>query len=386
MQRVKAFDMPLFICVLMMAGLGIVFIYSASYPKAIISPETGNNGFYFAAHQIGFAVAGLFLMLGCMYIPLNILRRLYWVLVVLGICLLLLTLAISTAKHGHQSYLVIGPMQFMPSEFAKIALVLALATYLSQRPWQLRSWKGFFSGPFWYWIIPAGLIALEQDLGTMLVMGIATACILLIAGAKVRFIGATLLGLGVLGLLLAASGHFPERVTSRLSAMAHPEDLSNNASYHPRMSLLAVGSGGPLGMGLTHSRMKWFYMPAAQNDYILAITCEEWGFIGIVLLIFLPFIFLVYRGFTIAHRAPNEFTALVAAGCTVMLLTPALINIAMVLNCLPSIGVNLPFISYGGSSITSTMMLAGLLLNVSTLRSEQRIARVMPAPTISSAS
>lgn len=380
MQRVKAFDLPLFICVLTMVGLGIIFIYSSSYPKALVSQETGNNPFYFAGHQIVFALASLLLMLGCMYIPLQSVRRMYWALIGIGSLLLILTLVISTAKHGHQSYLVIGPVQFMPSEFAKIMLVLALATYLSRRPWELRTWKGWFSGTCWFWVVPALLIALEQDLGTMLVMGVATACILLIAGAKGRFIAVPLLVLALFGMLVAVSGHCPERVTSRVKAMLNPEDLANNASYHPRMSLMAVGSGGPLGLGFCHSRMKWFYMPAAQNDYIMAINCEEWGFAGIVLLIFLPFIFIIYRGFTIAHRAPNEFTALVAAGCTVMLLTPALINIAMVLNCLPSIGVNLPFISYGGSSIASTLMLAGLLLNVSTLRAEQQTEREMPAP------
>ncbi len=381
MRRVKAFDMPLFICVLIMAGLGIIFIHSSSYPKALFSSETRSNSFYFAGHQIIFVLAGLVMMLGCMYVPLSSLRRLFWVLIGLGGALLILTLAISTAKHGHQSYMVIGSVQFMPSEFVKVVLVLTMATFLSRRPWLLRSWKGMWPAPYLFWGVPVVLIGLEQDLGTMLVMLLATACILLIAGAKFRFIGLPLLLLGVLGVLLFFSGHCPERVKSRIEAWVNTEDDSNYASYHPRMSLLAVGSGGPLGKGFGNSRMKWFYMPAPQNDYILAITAEEWGLLGTVLLVFAPFIFIIYRGFTIAHRAPNEYTALVAAGCTVMLLTPAVINISMVLNCLPSIGVNLPFISYGGSSITSTLMLAGLLLNVSMLRPEQKSPRAVPVPS-----
>ena len=381
MRRVKAFDMPLFICVLMMTGLGIIFIYSSSYPKALISGDANDNPFYFASKQILFAIAGCVLMLVCMYLPLHKLRRLFWVLVGLGGILLIITLAICHAKHGHQSYIEIHGVQFMPSEFVKIALVFTMATFLSQRPWLLRTWKGMCSGPYWFWAIPAGLIGLEQDLGTMLVMGVATACLLLIAGAKFRFIGVPLLAMGLLGMLMVASGHCPQRVTDRVRAWMNTEDLGNAASYHPRISLLAIGSGGPLGMGFCKSRMKWSYLPAAQNDYILAITAEEWGFIGIPLLVFLPLIFIMYRGFAIAHRAPNEYSALVAAGCTVMLLTPALINIAMVLNCLPSIGVNLPFISYGGSSITSTLMLCGLLLNVSTLREEQQAPRAaQPVP------
>jgi len=381
MHRTKTFDIPLFICLLILAGLGIIFIFSSSYPKALISNETGGNASYFVVHQIAFAAVSIVLMLGCMYIPLAALRRMFWGLVGIAGALLMFALVIARAKHGHQSYIVIGPVQFMPSEFVKIALVLTTATFLSQRPWLLKTWKGMWSGPFWFLLIPAGMIALQQDLGTMLVVSAAMSTILLISGAKFRFIGIPLLvGLGLIGLLLA-SGHAPERVSSRVKAWMNTEDISNPASYHPRVSLLAVGSGGLLGMGFCQSRQKWFYMPAAQNDYIFAITAEEWGFLGILALVFLPFLFIAYRGFTIAHRAPNEYTALVAAGCTVMLLTPAIINMAMVLNCLPSIGVNLPFISYGGSSITSTLMLGGLLLNVSSLRAEQPAQAAAPDTT-----
>jgi len=375
MRRVKAFDMPLFIFVLMMTGLGIICIYSSSYPKALISSEANDNAFYFAGKQIIFSIVGCALMLACMYLPLDKMRRLFWALIGIGGFLLLFTLIICHAKHGHQSYIEIRGMQFMPSEFVKICLVFTMATFLSRRPWKLRSWKGMWSGPYWFLIIPTLLIGMEQDLGTMLVMVVATACILLIAGAKFRFVGMPLAALGCVVVLLVASGHCPQRVTDRVKAWLHTEDFSNPASYHPRISQLAIGSGGVLGMGFCKSRMKWSYLPAAQNDYILAITAEEWGFIWTLLLLFAPLIFIMYRGFSIAHRAPDEYTALVAAGSTVMLIIPALINIAMVLNCLPSIGVNLPFISYGGSSITSTLMLCGLLLNVSTLREEPQTAR-----------
>jgi len=154
----------------------------------------------------------------------------------------------------------------------------------------------------------------------------------------------------------------------RIGAWIDPEGTHTNAGYQVMHSLIAVGSGGMLGRGFCQSLQKWSYVPGAQNDSILAIIAEEMGFILTLAVIFLPFTFLAFRGFSIAHRAPDEFSALVAAGATVMLTTQALINMAVALNCIPTTGITLPFISSGGSSLIASMMMAGLLLNVSALR------------------
>jgi cell division protein FtsW len=130
------------------------------------------------------------------------------------------------------------------------------------------------------------------------------------------------------------------------------------------------------------SRQKWFYLPGAHNDYILAIVSEELGFIFTILFLFVPYIFMIFRGFTVAHRAPDEFSALVAAGCTVMLTTQALVNMCVVTNLIPCMGINLPFISSGGTSLIASMMMAGLLLNVSGQRIGQQrrpVAATQPA-------
>ena len=142
--------------------------------------------------------------------------------------------------------------------------------------------------------------------------------------------------------------------------------------------------GGLFGRGFSQGRQKWFYLPASQSDSIFAVVAEELGFLLTLLTIFVPYILLVFRGFSIAHRAPDEFGALVATGATVMLATPALINLAVVLNLMPLLGINLPYISYGGSSMVSSLMMAGLLLNVSSMRSgpstrQAEIAAPVPA-------
>lgn len=385
MRRVPAFDMPLFMCFLIMVGLGIIFIFSASYPKGLTNSDANGDVFYYTGRQILYAIIGLGAMMACMYIPLAQFRRLSGVISAVMIVLLMLVLAISKAKHGNQAYISLGPLgQFQPSEFAKVAIVLTLSAYLAKRPWSVKSWKGLLNGPIWYLLVPLVLVGLGQDLGTVFVIGTTTLVILLVAGTPFRYIGIPLLVIAGLGMLVVASGHCPDRVVSRVQAMMNPEDLANQSSYHPRNALIGVGSGGFLGKGFCQSGQKWYYLPAPQSDYIFAVICEELGFVFTLLMPIIFYLFITYRGFTIAHRAPDEYGALVAMGSTVMLVSQAIINMAVVLNVLPSMGINLPFISYGGSSLIACMMFAGLLLNVSALRSEQPSMRIT-SPPVSSA-
>ena len=366
MRRVTAFDMPLFLCTLILVGLGIVFIFSASYPKALIRTETGGDAFFYTGNQIKYVLAGLVCLLICAFIRLEWFYRPPWqkfffwgIIAVMSLCLLLV-LIVGNDSHGNKSWLWF----FQPSEFAKVAVVITLASYLARRPWTVKSLRGLWSGPIWFLIVPVGFIVAEQDLGTAFAIAASIAIILVIAGVKFRFIGVPmlLLILGLAGIVL--SGHRVDRI----DAWRNPEDRTNPATYQPLNSLIAVGSGGLFGRGFCQSRQKWFYLPAAQNDSIMAIIAEESGFLLTVLALFLPYLFLVFRGFSIAHRAPDEFGSLLAIGCTVMLATQAIINMSVVMNVIPAMGINLPFVSSGGSSIVACMMMAGLLLNVSAMR------------------
>ncbi|MHB9024255.1 MAG: putative lipid II flippase FtsW [Armatimonadota bacterium] len=366
MRRLTSFDMPLLLCILILVGLGIAFIFTASYPKAMALTETGGNSFFYAGRQIIFAGIGFLAMYACMSIPLRVLRRLTGLIIAVMAFLLILVLVIGTAKHGNKAWIEVGPFQFQPSEFVKAAIVLTLPAYLAKRPWMVKSWRGLFSGPIWFLLIPVGLIVLQGDLGSAFVVAVGTIALLAISGTRFRFWGLPTLALVTLGALVVVNSHR----AGRIQAWLQPFDETIQESYQPRNSLLAVGSGELLGRGFCNSRQKYFYLPAAHNDYIFAIVAEELGFVKTVLLLLIPFMFFVYRGFTIAHRARDEYSAMVAAGCTAMLASQVLVNMAVVLNLIPSMGINLPFISYGGSSIIASMMLAGLLLNVSAMRPE----------------
>ena len=384
MRRIAAFDMPLFLCVLILVGLGIAFVYTASYPKALALTEAGGDSFYFAGRQIKNVLFGLVAMLACTYMPLEWFYRhprrnfFFWLIVTLTGAVMLAVLVIGKAKHGNQSWL----FGIQPSEYVKVAIVITLSAYLVLKPWTIKTWQGLWRGPIWFVLVPCALIMGQKDLGTTLMVLVATVIMLMIAGVKARYIGIILACLAVPLMILI---HMKPATAQRFSAWMHPENRAIVASDQPRNALIAIGSGGVFGRGFCQGRQKWFYLPASQNDSIFAVIAEELGLFMTVLLLFLPYLFLVFRGFSIAHRAPDEFCSLVAMGSTVMLATQALINMAMTMNVLPTIGINLPFISYGGSSVTASMMMAGLLLNVSTLRpaaadKPEAAATARPAP------
>jgi cell division protein FtsW len=396
MRRTPSFDMTLFLSLLVLVGVGITFIYSASYPKAMSSTDTGGYSFFYALRQIIFAVVGLGLMFAAMFIPLQLLRRWFWGLIGITIAVLLAVLVFAADKHGNRNFMDIGPIQFQPSEFAKIAIVITLATYLSSRPRAVRSWNDLKAGPIWFVIVPFLLILAEKDLGMTFAITLSTTLILLIAGMKFRWVGVPLLlilvlgGIG-LGMFSAANrlSHgralhsLREKVGprfDRILAWINPMDETNPAAYHPRNSLVAIGSGGWVGRGFCQSRQKWFYLPAPHNDYIAAVISEEVGFVGVLLLILVPYGVLIFRGFSIAHCAIDEFSALLAAGCTVMLASSAMVNLMVATNMIPSMGLNLPFVSYGGTSLLASMVMGGLLLNVSMQQPVAAAAEAAPAP------
>jgi len=366
MHKSRTFDMLLFICFLVLVGLGVAFVYSASFPKAMIAGGTEANPFSFAAKQIIFAAIGIVAMLTMMFMRLAAWRKLFWPLIVITAGLLLLAAFLSKI-HGNAAWISIGAFRFQPSEFAKVSVILTMATFLAKRPWLVKSVKGLFSGPAWFVLGPVGLVVLQKDLGTALCLAAGTIPVLAMAGAKFRYWGPAVLIMLLIGGLFVM--HSDRKV--RIDAWFRPFDLSIEQGHQPRHGLIAVGSGGWLGLGFCCSRQKYGYLPGSENDYIFAIIAEELGFVWTVLLLFVPFAFIMYRGFTIAHCAPDEYSALVATGCTTMLVTQAILNMAVVLNLIPSMGVNLPFISTGGSSLIASMMMAGLLLNVSALTPER---------------
>lgn len=283
------------------------------------------------------------------------------VLIVVALLVLVVIPGVGIYRLGARRWLGAGPLQFQPSEFAKFAFVIFLADYLDRNERETHS--------FWRGLLPAllalglffALIMLEPDLGTSLTLAGSAAMMLFAADARLWHLG----GLGMVGAMgvFALAYVDPER-WSRITTYLDPWKDPVDSGYQIIQALLAFGSGGLFGVGLGRSRQKFFYLPERHTDMIFAVLGEEMGFIGACLVLLLFFAF-AWRGYRIAVQAPDRFTSLLAAGVTSLITLQAAMNIAVVTASIPSTGIPLPFLSYGGSSLLITLSGVGILLGVS---------------------
>jgi cell division protein FtsW len=255
----------------------------------------------------------------------------------------------------------LGGLGLQPSEFAKLAVVLALADYLDRKQSRLGNWAGGLLPALILTGVVLGLVALERDLGTPLLIGSVAIGMIYLAGARLAHLAA--LGSGLLPVVGTAVLAVPYR-RQRLFAFLDPWHDAQGAGYQLVQSLLALGSGGFWGKGSGESTIKMYYMPESQTDFIFPIFGEEFGFWGTSLLVAIFFV-LTYRCFQIAREATHSFHALTAAGVGLLLGGQVLINLGVVTGLLPTKGMPLPFVSFGGSSLLVMFTAIGLVLNVS---------------------
>lgn len=335
-------------------------VYSAS---AVSAAYQFDDSFYFAKRQLLFAGLGVLAMFFVMNIEYWTWRK--WAKIGLLFCFLLLVIVlipgIGMVRGGASSWLGVGAFSIQPSEFMKIAMIIFLAKFLSERQ---RNITSFYKGmmPSLLFVGAAfGIIMLQPDLGTGVVLVGTCAVMIYTAGARItHFIGLGLVGLvGLAGLIMSAPYRM-ERITSFLD----PWSDTLGSGFQIIQSLYAIGPGGLLGFGLGHSRQKFQYLPEPQTDFIFAILSEELGFIGASLVILL-FCLLLWRGIRIALSAPDLYGSLLAVGVIGMVAIQVIINIAVVTGMMPVTGITLPFLSYGGSSLTLTLVSIGVLLNIS---------------------
>ena len=262
-----------------------------------------------------------------------------------------------------RSWLLIGGISFQPSELLKLAFVLYLAVWLQKREASIETLKEGFVPFASLLIISSILVAIQPDLGSFFVITIIAAIMFFIAGGNVMhlLLGGALAGIMGLPIILSE-----EYIRNRFLAFFSPEDptIAETIGFQIRQALIAIGSGGFFGLGYGKSIQKFGYLPEVQADTIFAAMAEELGFLRILIILCLYAIF-VFRGYTIAKRAPDRFGFLVATGITTWIAFQTLFNIAVNLALLPLTGVTLPFISYGGSSLVSLLAATGILLNIS---------------------
>jgi len=354
-------DFALLTVVGILIPIGLPMVYSASMVDAITLHD---NHLYYVWRQIGAAIAGVIGMIILQRIDLRVLRsqsaRLMVVAVILLVAPLILPESMTTVNDA-RSWIRIGGFSFQPSEFAKFALILFIADWLSRRSDNV--------GNITYGLIPfsivmgvvCGLVLLGRDLGTTIVIAAIGAVMYFVAGANIlHVIGAIALAAGAFWSMIALAPHRMARIQAWYDILAH----SDGAGYQPLHALYALASGGWFGVGIGQSRQKFAWLPQAHTDAIFAIIGEELGLIGTIGVLTLFGIFAV-RGLRIAVRAPDSFSALVAVGLTAWIVFQALINIAVVTSLIPFTGLTLPFLSYGGTSLMVSLFAVGMLLNIS---------------------
>lgn len=353
-------DFILVAVVLSLLTIGIIMVYSAS---SVWATYKFGDSLYFAKRQFLFATIGLFAMYGVSKVPYHTWRN-YSKHILVGCFILLIIVLIpgvGLVRGGAQSWIGVGAFSIQPAEFMKLGLVIFLATYLAEKQKMITSFVNGFLPLLLLIFTSFGLVMLQPDLGTGMIIVLTCFILLFIAGAKIgHFVLLGFFGLlGFSALILSA----PYRI-NRITAFLNPWEDPLGNGFQIIQSLYAIGPGGLFGMGFGNSLQKFFYLPEPHNDFIFAILAEELGYLGGMFLITLFFI-LLWRGIRIGLSAPDKFGSLLAVGITIMLSLQVIINISVVIGLIPVTGITLPFMSYGGSSLTLTLASVGIVINIS---------------------
>src|SRR5947209_1025188 len=359
MARKLQADEWLFACVVALALFGVIMVYSAS---AIVAATENHSQYFYVMRQGLWTIIGLLAMLAGMRFDYGRLRnpKIAYGLLALSVVLLVGVFAFSPIN-GARRWIRFAGFSLQPSEITKLALAIFLARFLERRAGE--------EGKVWRTFVPSvavtGLLALlvvaEPDLGTAMMLAVICAVVLFTAGAKLKHMAmaAAPALLGVVALLVFV----PFRMR-RMTAFLEPWADPRGTSYQVVQSLLAVRSGGVHGLGFTDGRQKMFVLPFAHSDFIFAVVGEELGLFGALAVVALFGLFL-WRGMRAALRAPDRFGMLLGMGIVTGIVAQALFNMSVVLAMLPTKGIPLPFISYGGSSLVPTLFAVGVLLNIS---------------------
>jgi cell division protein FtsW len=353
-------DLILLIVTFTLLAIGLIMVYSAS---AVWADYKFQDSFFFAKRQMLFAGVGIIAMFFIM--NFNYLTWRTWAKIILIVCFVLLIFVlipgIGNVRNGSRSWIGVGAFSIQPSEFMKLAMIAFLAKFLSENQKLITSFKKGLIPSLGLVFLAFALIMLQPDLGTGTVMVGTCVVMVLVAGARIwHFVIFGLIGIaGFVGLVISAPYRI-KRITSFLDPWQDPLD----SGFQIIQSLYAIGPGGLFGLGLGQSRQKFFYLPEPQTDFIFAILAEELGFIGGSFILLL-FALLLWRGIRIALGAPDLYGSFLAVGIIAMVAIQVMINIGVVTGLMPVTGITLPFLSYGGSSLTLMLMAIGVLLNIS---------------------
>jgi cell division protein FtsW len=353
------FDRWLLGSVGVLVAAGLFMVGSASQYEAM---RTGQDGSYFMIRHLLFAIAGLLLLLGAMKVSYTRLddRRLVIGATALTFVALVAVLAM-TPSGGARRWFRFGPLSLQPAEFAKLVVVVGMAWLLSRYESSVNDARRFLLPVGGGLLVMLFLINLQPDLGSGVMIAIVAAALVFLAGLRWSYIGgAATVGVGALVVAILLQ---PYRI-KRITAFMNPDADVLGSAFQLNQSLLALGAGGIGGVGFGQGQQKAGYLPAAHTDFIYSVIGEEFGLVGTLFLLAVVGV-LFWRGLRAAQRAPDRFGFYLAMGCTVLLVAQSLIHMGVCAGVLPTKGLPLPFVSYGGSSLWTSFIAAGLLLNVS---------------------
>jgi cell division protein FtsW len=359
MARKLASDKILFVTLVALSLFGCVMIYSAS---AVSAGETSGNPYRFLVKQIVALVLGGLAAFVVYRTDYRILARPWLVYGVYAATLAMAVFALFRPPiNAARRWISLGFLMVQPSELLKVALVLLLAHQLARKSQKAGDPERALGPVLLFTGLAAAVVVLEPDLGTAACYVVLCAVLLWLAGVRARvFLVGALAAVPMLAVLMLSADYRRARLLSFLKPEADPL----GAGFQALQSLIAVGAGGWFGNGLGGSRQKLFFLPYPHTDFIFAIVGEELGFVGALALV-AGFGIVAWRGFRAARRAPDSFAAFLAAGATAMIVVQAAINLSVVLALVPTKGIPLPFVSYGGSSLVASWIAGGLILNVS---------------------
>lgn len=349
----------LFITTLLLIVVGVVMIYSAS---ALYAHERYRDSAYFLKRHLMYLFAGLLLTGFVMSLEMTTLHRYARPLFIIAVGLLILLLLPGVSKEigGARRWFRLGLFNFQPSEFAKFALVIFLADMLSRKKEVIRNFLRGFLLPTFVICFCIGLILLQPDLGTAVAIGVVGCIMLFAAGVRpAHILSLALLSLPALYLLIFRVSYRRKRIAAFLNPWGDPQGIG----FQIIQSFIALGAGGLFGVGLGASKQKLFYLPAGHTDFIFSIIGEELGLLG-TFGILLLFIIFFWQAAKLVYNASSSFMQLAGVGLLSMIALEAVINIAVVTGSMPTKGLPLPFISYGGSALLFNMASVGVILNI----------------------
>ncbi len=350
---------------LLLLGVGLVMLYSASYAQSHYDTGYTQSTRYLQKQGLC-ALIGLGAMVVLSRIPPEFWLRWAWVLYGISILLLLSVLLFGESVNGARRWINIAGIQFQPSEIAKFTLIVLFAKLtrdFGKRARQFRQGVLGFSAALLGILVP---LALEKHLSAIMLMGMVAVVMMYVAGTHPKWL---LAGAGAAALFVVVYVSFMGYAGDRITAWRHPELDPSDTGYQILQSLYAIGSGGLFGLGLGKSRQKYLYLPFQYNDYIFAIICEELGLAGAVLIIAL-FAALILRGYRIALQAASRFQTVLASGLVSLIAVQTILNLGVVTNLLPSTGIALPFFSYGGTALAVNLGEMGIVLSISRYRNK----------------